>query len=131
MRTDRRQNPRLIRNVPIKVRLPGQDVAIESMDISCNGICCRVNNCIPEMTRLEIIMILPPAGDSEDEIESSSHQVKCEGVVVRVEDELSESNTKTYNTAIYFDKIEEEEKQKLLSFVLNEIERGHKLNEDE
>lgn len=131
MRTDRRQNPRLIRNVPIKVRLPGQDVAIESMDISCNGICCRVNNCIPEMTRLEIIMILPPAGDCEDEIESSSHQVKCEGVVVRVEDELSEGNTKTYNTAIYFDKIEEEEKQKLLSFVLNEIERGHKLNEDE
>ncbi len=131
MRTDRRQNPRLIRNVPIRVRLPGQDVAIESMDISCNGICCRVNNCIPEMTRLEIIMILPPAGDCEDEIESSSHQVKCEGVVVRVEDELSESNTKTYNTAIYFDKIEEEEKQKLLSFVLNEIERGHKLNEDE
>ncbi len=131
MRTDRRQNPRLIRNVPIRVRLPGQDVAIESMDISCNGICCRVNNYIPEMTRLEIIMILPPAGDSEDEIESSSHQVKCEGVVVRVEDELSEGNTKTYNTAIYFDKIEEEEKQKLLSFVLNEIERGHKLNEDE
>ena len=123
MRTDRRQNPRLIRNVPIRVRLPGQDVAIESMDISCNGICCRVNNCITEMTRLEIIMILPPAGDSEDEIESSSHQVKCEGVVVRVEDELSEGNTKTYNTAIYFDKIEEEEKQKLLSFVLNEIER--------
>lgn len=131
MYTDRRQNPRLTRSVPIRVRLPGQDVTIESLDISCNGINCRVNSLIPEMTRLEIIMILPAAGNFKDEIEYSSHQVKCEGVVVRVEEELSQDNTKTYNTAIYFDKIEEGEKQKLLSFVLDEIERGHNFNGNE
>jgi len=124
MPTDRRENPRLLKNLPFKVKFQGSDVAIESLDISCNGISCKVNEFIPEMTRLEIILILPSITDFEGRVEFPAQEVNCEGVVVRVEEEQALDETNFYNTAIYFDKINEEEKQKILGFVLREIEKG-------
>ena len=94
------------------------------MDISCNGISCKVGEYIPEMTRLEIILILPSVCDSEGIITSLPQEVKCEGVVIRVEEEREVDGTTFYNTAIFFDNIREDERQKILGFVLQEIEKG-------
>jgi hypothetical protein len=124
MPIDRRKNPRLLKNLPFKVKFQGCDVAIESMDISCNGISCKVDEYIPEMTRLEILLVLPSVSDSEGRVTAVPREVKCEGVVIRVEKEYTLEGTKFFNTAIYFDNINEEEKQKILNFVLHEIEKG-------
>jgi hypothetical protein len=124
MPTERRKNPRLLKNLPFKVKFQECDVAIESMDISCNGISCKVDEYIPEMTRLEILLVLPSVIDYEGRVKAMPQEVKCEGVVIRVEEEHDLDNTKFYNTAIYFDNISEEEKQKILGFVMQEIEKG-------
>ena len=43
--------------------------------------------------------------------------MECSGVVVRVEEVLSESNMDSvFNTAIYFNEIEESEKKKIANF---------------
>jgi hypothetical protein len=54
-----------------------------------------------------------PYGDQGNEFD----YVECNGVAVRVEEVLSETNVgSVYNTAIYFNEIEESEKEKIADF---------------
>jgi hypothetical protein len=64
------------------------------------------------MTSLKIALALP-YGDQGNEFD----YVECNGVAVRVEEVLSETNVDSvYNTAIYFNEIEESEKEKIADF---------------
>ncbi len=119
MKVEKREYPRVVKSLPFKISLQDYDVVTETKNICCNGAYCTVDRFIPYMTRFEVLMILPSI---EKEEEYPSQQVRCEGVVVRVEEELSQKE-KAYNIAIYFDRIKEEEKQKIRDFVARELEK--------
>ncbi len=78
----------------------------------CLGAYCQLNRHIPLMTTLKIALALP-YGDQGNEFD----YVECRGVVVRVEEVLSEADVDSiYNTAVYFNEIGESEKEKIASF---------------
>jgi len=67
------------------------------------------------MTHLEITLALP-RGDKKKDFE----YVECRGVVVRVEERGSQFHRgNVYNTAIYFNEIEESEREKIVRSVEN------------
>ncbi len=122
---DRRRHPRINEQIQFKFNTEYFDVVTETMNLSCIGAYCQVNKKIPLMTNLKIFLALPYS-DKETEFE----YVECNGVVVRVEEAVSEANIScTYNIAIYFNEIEESDKEKIGNFFKvhghKEIEKVH------
>jgi len=109
---ERRRHPRINQRVPFTLRAEDFDAVTETINMSCLGAYCQLDKHIPLMTGLKIALALP-RGDKKNEIEYA----ECNGVVVRVEEVVSQSHkSSVYNTAIYFNEIEESEKEKIASF---------------
>ena len=109
---EHRRYPRLDERLQLRLRAENFDVVAKTINLSCLGAYCQLNKHIPLMTSLKIAFALP-YGDQENEFD----YVECNGVVVRVEEVLSESNMDSvFNTAIYFNEIEESEKEKIVNF---------------
>jgi hypothetical protein len=109
---ERRRHTRTNEHLPFTVKGEDFDAVTETINVSCRGAYCQLNKHIPLMTSLEIALALPH-GDRGNEYDYA----ECHGVVVRVEEVLSETNMDSvYNTAIYFDEIGESEKEKIAYF---------------
>jgi integration host factor subunit alpha len=109
---ERRRHPRINGRLQFKVKAEDFDTVTETINLSCLGAYCQLNKHIPLMTSLKIALALP-YGDQGNEFD----YVECNGVVVRIEEVLSETNMDSvYNTAIYFNEIEESEKEKIADF---------------
>jgi hypothetical protein len=109
---ERRRHPRINERVPFTLRAEDFDAVTETINMSCLGAYCQLDKYIPLMTSLKVALALP-RGDKKNEIEYA----ECNGVVVRVEEVESQSHkSSVYNTAIYFNEIEESEKEKIASF---------------
>lgn len=109
---ERRRHPRINERLQFKVKAEDFDTVTETINLSCLGAYCQLNMHIPLMTNLKITLALS-YGDQGNEFEYA----ECNGVVVRVEEVLSEANVgSVYNTAIYFNEIEESEKEKIEKF---------------
>jgi hypothetical protein len=109
---EHRRYPRLDERLQLRLRAENFDVVAKTINLSCLGAYCQLNKHIPLMTSLKIAFTL-----SYDDQENGFDYVECNGVVVRVEEVLSESNMDSvFNTAIYFNEIEESEKEKIANF---------------
>jgi hypothetical protein len=109
---ERRRHTRINEHLPFTVKGEDFDAVTETINVSCLGAYCQLNKHIPLMTSLKIALALPH-GDRGNEYDYA----ECHGVVVRVEEVLSETNMDSvYNTAIYFDEIEGSEKEKIADF---------------
>ena len=109
---EHRRYPRLDERLQLRLRAENFDVVAKTINLSCLGAYCQLNKHIPLMTSLKIAFTLS-YGDQENRFD----YVECNGVVVRVEEVLSESNMDSvFNTAIYFNEIEESEKEKIENF---------------
>jgi len=117
---ERRRHPRIDERFEFKVKAEEFDAVTETINVSCLGAYCQLNKHIPLMTSLKIALALP-YGDQGNEYD----YVECNGVVVRIEEILSEANLgSVYNTAIYFNEIEESEKEKIADFFQKHQRKG-------
>ncbi|MHC4182092.1 MAG: PilZ domain-containing protein [Planctomycetota bacterium] len=110
---EQRRYPRSKKSIDFKIETDGSTIAAKSIDLSCIGAYCQVDKYIPTMTNLKVVLVLP-CGDQKGEAE----YVECIGAVVRVEKVPSKTNRDDkYNIAIYFNAIEESEKEKIANFL--------------
>ncbi len=109
---EKRKHPRSKKSIDFKIETDDSTIATESIDLSCIGAYCQVDKYVPPMTNLKIVIALP-CEDQEDKVE----YVECNGVVVRVESVLSNNGGNTHNIAIFFNEIEESEKEKIANFL--------------
>jgi len=111
---ERRRHPRINERLPFTVKAEDFDAVTETINLSCLGAYCQLNTHIPLMTSLKIALALPYGDQGE------CGYVECHGVVVRSEEILSKAHLgRGYNTAIYFNEIEESEKEKIADFLKN------------
>ena len=117
---ERRRHPRIDERLSFKVKAEDFDAVTETINLSCLGTYCQLNKHIPLMTSLRIALALP-YGDQGNEF----YYVECNGVVVRIEEIVSEAHLgSVYNTAIYFNEIEESEKEKIADFFEKHQRKG-------
>ena len=110
---ERRRHLRISERLTFTLKAEGFDTVTQTINLSCLGAYCQLDKHIPLMTHLKIALALP-RGDQKKEFE----YVECGGVVVRVEEEESQSpRGSVYNTAIYFSEIEESEREKIMRMV--------------
>ncbi|MCK5260521.1 MAG: PilZ domain-containing protein, partial [Candidatus Omnitrophica bacterium] len=78
---ERREDPRLENNIPVKICQDGGDIVTETQNVSRSGAYCRVNQYIEPMTKLKIHLLLSFSKNEK----SVTKKISCEGVVVRSE----------------------------------------------
>lgn len=110
-KTDRRCNPRIKQQIPLKIRLDDYDLVGHTHDISCLGTYCTINKYLAPFSIVSIILLLPLTQNNKKTI----CNVQCQGVIVRTE--TDPANNKQYNTAIYFNRLKQSERLKLLRYV--------------
>ena len=109
---ERRKYPRLKKQVPFIFQAEEFEIAAESMNLSCNGVCCQVNKAISPLTNLKVVLELP-CGDKKEHI-------ACNGIVVRAEKETADmANENVYNIAIFFHEINDTERTRIIHFLKN------------
>ena len=93
---DRRQHPRVDKNVPLKISTADVDLVTETKNLSRTGVYCRVNKYIEPMTKLKIHLLLPVKKGTK----TTTKKITCHGVIVRTEP-LAKDNSE-FSVAIYF-----------------------------
>ncbi len=111
---ERRKDPRLISNVPVKMHRDGFDFNTETTNISRSGAYCRVNKYIKPMTTLDIHLFLPP----NDQEKSSIKKIFCRGAVVRTEPVPGDN---AYNIAIFFNDISTHDADAISEFISHRL----------
>ncbi len=110
--SEKRQYPRIDRRLRFDIWGEGFAVTAESINLSCNGVLCRIKRYVPLMTHLRIMLALPGNETEDDQMAS------CDGVVVRVEEVLSEELLNNeFRIAVFFFDMVEKERQKIADYL--------------
>ncbi|MCA9400345.1 MAG: PilZ domain-containing protein [Candidatus Omnitrophica bacterium] len=112
---ERRRDPRLENNIPLKIKLDGGDVVTETVNISRSGAYCRVTEYIEPMTKLDIHLLLPVRKNGKD----VTKKVACQGVVVRVE---PVDQTTNFNIAVFFNDITQRDSETIADYIGSHLE---------
>ena len=107
---ERRKDPRLENNIPVKICQDGGDLVTETQNVSRSGAYCCVNQHIEPMTKLKIHLLLSfPKSEK-----TVTKKISCEGVVVR--SELSRDDGK-YHIAVFFSDITKRDAECITDYV--------------
>lgn len=116
LKSEQRLHPRLNQELPIKIAADGYDFITTSKNISCLGAYCNIGKYIPPFTKILIKLNLPIIKNGE----FTDTNVECRGVVVRSEDDPSG----TFNIAIFFNEIKENQKERISQYVNQFLPQG-------
>ena len=107
---ERRSDPRLDNNIPVKICGESGDFVSETQNISRSGTYCRVEKYIAPMTKLKIHLMLknPETG------KKNTRKISCEGVVVRSE---PAEDGKGYHLAVFFSDITKRDAEFITDYV--------------
>ncbi len=116
---ERRRDPRLYNNVPLKIFHDDGDIVTQTANISRSGAYCRVEKYIEPMTKLKINLLLPIKKNGK----STSKKITCQGAIVRTEKILADN---AYNIAIFFNDISQRDAESIADYVSSSLEQDHK-----
>ena len=113
---DRRRDPRLEKNIPVKICYEDADVVTETRNLSRSGVYCRIENYIEPMTKLKIQLLLPFNKGGKP----TTKKIDCKGVIVRTE---AIPDQEGFNVAIFFNDIKKREAEWLSEYVKSTLDR--------
>lgn len=109
MKKEKRQYPRINKNLPLRIAANGYDFITTTQNVSCVGAYCHIDKYVPPFTKIMVKLSLPVVVDSK----KRNYDVECKGVVVRTEDE----NEGGFNIAVFFNQIDERQRQKISEYI--------------
>lgn len=107
---DRRKDPRLENNIPLKLSQDGLKLTTNTINISRSGAYCTVEKYIEPMTKMKINLQLPVRENGK----FVTKKISCEGVVVRAEEC---EGGHLHNVAIFFNDISETDAKYIAGYV--------------
>lgn len=109
MKKERRQYPRIDRQLPLKIAADGYGFSTTTQNISCLGAYCHIDKYIPPFTRIMVKLNLHLKASNRN----NTSAVECKGVVVRSED----ATLGGFNIAIFFNEIKEGQRQVISRYI--------------
>ena len=111
---DKRRHPRVVQRLRVRSH-DEHDLELETIDLSAGGFSCTSPVLLAPMTKVALSLILP---QTRSEPTQSEQVVNGEAVVVRAEPSASAaSNGGPYRLALFFSRMEEEDRQSLKKFL--------------
>ena len=116
-KSEKRKYPRLRdEKISLKVKSGDIDIITKSLDISASGVYCKVENEIPLLSRIKVILILPKAKKGASGADETA-KIETDGVVVREHPVLIDGKLAHYDVAIFFDNISVKDREILLGYI--------------
>lgn len=106
---ERRQHPRIEKQLPLELIANGYDFITTTQNVSCVGAYCHIDKYLPPFTKVAVKMDLPIIAGGE----SKNCDVECKGVVVRSEDD----NKGGFNIALFFNEIANNQQKKVSQYL--------------
>ena len=116
MTQERRQAPRVSERIDLAVTGDAAAFRAEAVNLSISGAYCTTDRFIPPMTKLQLQFELPH--------NPRRVQVRCEGVVVRVEPVVENAEQGRYHVAIFFSDIADRDRAAIATFVRERLSQG-------
>ena len=116
MTQERRRAPRVPERIALGVTGIAEEVRAETANISTAGAYCTMDRFIPPMTKLQLQFELPH--------NARRVQVRCEGVVVRAEPVVENTEQGRYHVAIFFSDITDRDRAAIAAFVKDRLAQG-------
>jgi len=114
---EKRKYPRLQdANISLKVKSEKTDVITKSLNISASGVYCKVEEEIPLMSRIKIILILPKA-QAKESASPKNVKIETDGVVVREHPVIVNGKIEHYDVAIFFDNIPTRDRELIKEYI--------------
>ena len=114
---ERRKYPRVAESVSCQVSVGAERFETLTKNLSCGGALCSLSEPVAPMTKLEVVLDLPP---SHGAVRVPRQTVHCVGVVIR-QDKLPLEERPSYLTAIYFTDLTTEDRRRIGEFVLQSM----------
>ena len=108
---ERRRYPRVAGRLRIRVARDRQQVATETVNVSCGGALCGLAESLLLMTRVRVALALP------------RRLVQCTGVVVRCAPVRRSAARGRYHVALFFTKMSRADHRAIAEFVLTSMFR--------
>lgn len=109
---EKRKFPRIGKAVPLKLSGLEDDILTETRNVSGSGAYCAINKPVAEMTKLDIVMLVPIRKNKIKGIK----KINCKGVVVRNQF-MPDDQKRPYHIGIYFNEMKDSDRQILLSYL--------------
>ena len=113
---ERRQYPRIAKNIPIKIFQEDGDIVTETGNISRSGVYCRVNRRIEPMTKLKINLLFPLRKNGKN----LTKKISCQGVVVRTEAIHGEDS---FYIAVFFNDITQRDADTIADYISSSLQQ--------
>ena len=110
---ERRRAPRLAESVSLDITEAKAPVQAEMKNLSATGVYCALNRFIPPMTKLRLLFELPGG--------IRRTQIRCAGVVVRVDPIVTTESQARYHTGIYFTELSDRDRSAITRFVRQRV----------
>lgn len=109
MSQERRRAPRIAERVALTISDAGPALSAETKNLSASGAYCTLDRFIAPMTKLALQFELP--------LGAKRVQIRCTGVVVRVDAVVSDADHGRYHVAIFFSDLSERDRASIGRFV--------------
>jgi hypothetical protein len=116
MTQERRRAPRISERIALAVSGEAEGFRAEAVNVSTSGAYCTMDRFIPPMTKLQLQFELPH--------NPRRVQVRCEGVVVRVEPVVENAEQGRFHVAIFFSDIADRDRAAISAFVRDRLAQG-------
>lgn len=107
---ERRRYPRIAKALKIRVNADQNQIATETVNVSCGGTLCWLDRPVPAMTKVAVDLALP------------KRLVHCAGAVVRCQPAPSQAPAargRRYRLAVLFTEVSREDHRAIAEFVLD------------
>ena len=109
--SEKRRHPRILKKLPLKLKIDSFDLSTETLNISSSGVYCQIDKYIEPMTKVSIVLLLPLKLKNNTEV---TKKVTCKGVVVRTE---KNSAGDKFNIAIFFSDVLEADAENINRYI--------------
>ena len=111
--SEKRRHPRIPQKLHFDLYADGSGCRAQSVNLSRNGVYCKVGHAIPFMANVQIVLALPK-NDTED----NPDKIEFDGVVVRVDEHADSADCNGgCRVAIFFNEIGAYEQQRLDAYI--------------
>jgi hypothetical protein len=111
---ERRAFPRIAdEGVSVKLKAGDFDTITHTMNISASGVYCKVNDDIPLMSRVKLMVMIPELTKDGPVIRN----IEVTGVVVRQHPVIIDGQTKHYDLAIFFEDLTSKNREIITNYI--------------
>jgi hypothetical protein len=115
---ERRQYPRVLKAIPLKLSDAEFDVLTETKNISGSGVYCSIDKSLPVMSKLAIVLLVPIHKNKQKVIK----KITCQGIVVRKE-YVKDNGKHSYHVGIFFNDITDKDRKILVSYINSSLKQ--------